>query len=338
MKVLVTGVAGFIGFHVAQAFAQRGAEVLGIDNMDPAYDLGLKRARLSILSEVGGCRIQLLDIATDPGGLIDVMHTEAPDTVIHLAARAGVRDSIEHPSPFVQSNIVGFFNVLEACRASTSPHLIYASSSSVYGANTSVPFSVDHSVEHPRSLYAATKKSNELMAHSYSHLYNLPTTALRFFTVYGPWDRPNMALSIFSKAILSGEPIDVFNHGKMARDYTYISDVVESIYRLAREPARPDPTWSSDDPSSATGNCPYRVLNIGCGEPIRLLTVIEHLEEHLGKKANLKFLPMQRADVQNTHSETDDLARAIQYRPQVRFGEGIARFVEWYRSYYATQT
>lgn len=331
--ILVTGAAGFIGFHVARALLDRGAPVIGVDNLNAYYDPALKEARLAQLEGRPGFSFHRLDLAFRDATARLFAETR-PEVVIHLAAQAGVRHSIDHPEDYVDANLVGFGNILEGCRRSGVRHLAYASSSSVYGANTLLPFSIHHNVDHPVSLYAATKKANELMAHCYSHLYRLPTTGLRFFTVYGPWGRPDMALFKFTRAILAGEPIEVYNEGRMRRDFTYIDDVVEGVVRVAAKPATPDPGWSGRTPDPGTSNAPYRLYNIGNSEPVDLLTMIALLERALGREAQKTWLPLQPGDVPETAADVEDLARDVGYRPSTPLEEGIARFVAWYRDYY----
>jgi UDP-glucuronate 4-epimerase len=334
MNILVTGAAGFIGSHVSQALLARGDTVVGLDNLNDYYDVSLKQARLDRLSASEGFTFV-------KGGLEDAARVKAVfsgrpfDRVIHLAAQAGVRYSLTHPEAYVQANLVGFMNILEACRHAETPHLAYASSSSVYGLNAHQPFSVHDNVDHPISLYAATKKSNELMAHAYSHLYSLPTTGLRFFTVYGPWGRPDMALFLFTKAILAGQPIDVFNHGKMQRDFTYIDDIVQGVVRTADSIAVPNPEWDGKQPDPGTSPAPYRVYNIGNHTPVELDYFISQIEEALGKKAIRNYLPMQPGDVPSTCADVEDLERAVGFKPDTPLETGIARFIEWYRSYYS---
>lgn len=332
-KFLVTGAAGFIGFHVSQVLAARGDEVVGLDNLNDYYDLRLKHDRLQQLENRPGFRFEKLDLV-DRHAIASLFAAEQFTQVIHLAAQAGVRYSLTHPHTYVESNVVGFLNILEGCRHGAIQHLVYASSSSVYGANTQMPFSVHHNVDHPVSLYAATKKANELIAHTYSHLYNLPTTGLRFFTVYGPWGRPDMALFIFTKAILEGRPIDVFNHGRMRRDFTYIDDIVEGIIRVADRTARPNSEWSSDTPDPASSSAPFKVYNIGNSQPVELMSLIDSLERALGLAAKKNYLPMQPGDVPATFADVDDLTRDVGFKPATSIEEGIDRFVRWYRSYY----
>ncbi len=330
---LVTGAAGFIGFHVSKQLLARGENVVGLDNVNDYYDVTLKQARLAQLEKQARFEFQKLDLS-DREGMTRLFEEHAFETVIHLAAQAGVRYSLEHPHAYVDSNLTGFVNILEGCRHHGVKHLAYASSSSVYGANTKMPFSVHHNVDHPLSLYAATKKANELIAHSYSHLYGLPTTGLRFFTVYGPWGRPDMAMFIFTKAILAGKPIDVYNRGQMQRDFTYIDDIVEGVIRVADRVPQPNPDWSGDHPDPATSQAPYRIYNIGNNKPVELLYVIELLENCLGKKAEKNLLPMQPGDVLATYADIDALAEDVGFRPNTSIEEGIARFVDWYREYH----
>jgi UDP-glucuronate 4-epimerase len=332
-RFLVTGAAGFIGFHLSRRLLQRGDEVFGIDNLNDYYEVRLKEARREILLKSSRFRFEQVDISTG-APLMEAVKTYRPDVVVNLAAQAGVRYSLENPNTYLQSNIVGFGNILEACRHFDVKHLVYASSSSVYGSNGSMPFSTHDNVDHPLSLYAASKKSNELMAHTYSHLYGLPTTGLRFFTVYGPWGRPDMALFLFTKAILGGEPINVFNNGQMRRDFTYIDDIVEGLVRVCDRPAPPNRSWSPTSPDPASSSAPYRVYNIGNGQPVDLMKFIELLEQELGRKAILTFLPMQPGDVQATAADIDDLSTDFGFRPSVSVDKGIPRFVEWYLEYY----
>ena len=333
MNVLVTGAAGFIGFHVARALLARGDTVVGFDNVNDYYDVGLKESRLALLRAGGGFTFLKGDVA-DAGAVGEAFGGKGFDRVIHLAAQAGVRYSLTNPGAYVQSNLVGFLNVLEACRHARTPHLAYASSSSVYGLNATQPFSVHDNVDHPVSLYAATKKANELMAHTYSHLYGLPTTGLRFFTVYGPWGRPDMALFKFTKAILAGEPIDVYNHGKMRRDFTYIDDIVQGVVRTADHVAEPNAGWDAGEPDPGTSPAPYRVYNIGNHTPVELDRFIEIIEETLGKKAERNYLPMQPGDVPATCADVEDLRRDVGFAPATPLETGIKRFLEWYLDYY----
>lgn len=333
MKVLVTGAAGFIGFHVAQRLLARGDEVVGIDNLNDYYEVSLKESRLALLEPQEGFRFQKLDL-DDRQGMEDLFADEQFDRVVNLAAQAGVRYSIENPHSYVQSNIVGFLNILEGCRHTNVEHLVYASSSSVYGANETMPFSVHDNVDHPLSLYAASKKANELMAHTYSNLYQLPTTGLRFFTVYGPWGRPDMALFLFTRAILEGKPIKVFNYGKHRRDFTYIDDITEGVIRTLDNVAMPNPDWSGTEPDPGTSRAPWRVYNIGNSKPVNLMDYILALENSLGKTAEKEFLPMQPGDVPDTYADVEQLKLDVGYQPSTPVEEGIAKFVEWYREYY----
>ncbi|MGH1591157.1 NAD-dependent epimerase [Methylobacterium phyllosphaerae] len=331
--VLITGVAGFIGNQLALRLLETGHQVVGLDNVNTYYDVRLKEARLHRLAGFEGHSFVRLDLA-DRAGLDALFREHGFRTVIHLAAQAGVRHSLTDPHAYVASNLAGFLNILEACRHGGVEHLLYASSSSVYGGVTAMPFSVHQNVDHPLSLYAATKKANELMAHSYSHLYGLPTTGLRFFTVYGPWGRPDMAVSLFTRAILAGEPIRVFNEGRMLRDFTYIDDIVAGIQALAGRPATPDPAWSGAAPDPGTSSAPYRIYNIGNTEPAALLDMIALLEAALGRRAEKILLPMQPGDVPATCADIDDLVRDVGFRPSTPLRTGIDRFVAWYRSYH----
>jgi UDP-glucuronate 4-epimerase len=333
MRTLVTGSAGFIGFHVAKRLLDEGREVFSVDNLNDYYDQTLKQNRLAQLLDRPGFHFLKLDLA-DRERTAELFRSVRPQRVIHLAAQAGVRYSLTNPHAYVDSNLVAFTNVLEGCRHHTVEHLTYASSSSVYGANTRMPFSVHDNVDHPVSLYAATKKANELMAHCYSHLHGLPTTGLRFFTVYGPWGRPDMALFLFTKALLSGEPIQVFNEGRMKRDFTYVDDIVEGILRVSDRVATPDSLWNSDRPDAGTSQAPYRIYNIGNHNPIELLRLIEVLEDCLGKKANKLLLPMQPGDVPATFADVNDLIRDVGFQPSTSIEEGVRRFVDWYLDYY----
>ncbi len=333
MKVLVTGAAGFIGSQTAIALLDRGDQVVGLDNMSDYYDVTLKQARLKRLEGRNGFAFVKCDLA-DQAAMKALFEQEKFDRVINLAAQAGVRYSLENPHSYVDSNVVGFLNVLEGCRHNGVEHLVYASSSSVYGANTQMPFSVHHTVDHPLSLYAATKKSDELMAHTYAHLYGLPVTGLRFFTVYGPWGRPDMSLFLFTKKILAGEPIDVFNHGNHARDFTYIDDIVEGVVRTLDRVAEPDPAWNSDEPDPGTSTAPYRLYNIGNNSPVELMHFIETLETALGREAKKNFLPLQPGDVPKTYANIDALRDAVGFTPATSIEDGIAAFVAWYRDYY----
>jgi len=333
VRYLVTGTAGFIGYHVAERLLARGDEVTGLDNVNDYYDVRLKHARMARLDGKRGYDFIKLDVS-DREGMEKAFARYKPDVVIHLAAQAGVRYSLTNPHAYVQSNLAGFMNILEGCRHQRVRHLVYASSSSVYGGNTRQPFSIHDNIDHPVSLYAASKKANELMAHTYSHLYDLPTTGLRFFTVYGPWGRPDMAMFLFTKAILEGKPIDVFNHGKMQRDFTYIDDIVEGIVRTADHLATPNPAYSSDAPDPGTSSAPYRVYNIGNDNPIELMDMIAVLERVLGRTAEKRMLPLQPGDVPATWADVADLTRDVGFKPATPIEEGIRRFVTWYREYY----
>lgn len=332
-KILVTGAAGFIGFHLSRRLLERGDEVVGLDSINDYYDVNLKLARLRQISMNPAFKPVRIDLS-DRDGMKRLFSDEKFDAVVNLAAQPGVRYSLVNPYAYVESNISGFLNVLEGCRHNEVKHLVFASSSSVYGANTKMPFSVHHNVDHPVSLYAATKKANELMAHTYSSLYKIPCTGLRFFTVYGPWGRPDMAPMLFTKAIIEGRPIDVFNFGKMKRDFTYIDDIVEGVVRVIDRVPVPDPSWTGDAPDSATSYAPYRIYNIGNNNTVELMRFIEVLEECLGKKAEKNFLPMQAGDVPATYADVDDLTRDVGFRPSTSIEDGLKRFVDWYRSYY----
>ncbi|MCH8006271.1 MAG: NAD-dependent epimerase [Planctomycetes bacterium] len=332
-KYLVTGAAGFIGYHLCEALLRRGDEVVGLDNLNDYYSVQLKRDRLAQLADQSRFSFHRIDLADREA--IDALFQEHRfPVVLNMAAQAGVRYSLSNPHAYIQSNLVGFLNILEACRHTDVGHLVYASSSSVYGANTRMPFSVHDNVDHPISVYAASKKSNELIAHSYSHLYRLPTTGLRFFTVYGPWGRPDMAIYLFTEAILTGRPIDVYNHGTMKRDFTYIDDVVEGVVRTADRPAEANPNWSGDEPDPGTSSAPYRLYNIGNNQPVELMNLIEILEKCLGTKAKKNLLPIQPGDVPETYANVDDLARDVGFQPSCTIEEGVARFVAWYRQYH----
>ena len=333
MRVLVTGAAGFIGFHTARALLARGDEVVGLDNLNPYYDPKLKTDRLAVLEPHANFHFRELDIA-DRGATQRLFDGEGFQRIVHLAAQAGVRHSIENPHVYVQSNVTGFLHMLEGCRQQKVEHLVYASTSSVYGANTRMPFSERQNVDHPLTLYAATKKANELMAHSYSSLYRLPTTGLRFFTVYGPWGRPDMSLFLFTRKILAGEPIDVFNAGHHQRDFTYVDDIVNGVIAALDHTAMPDPAWNSAAPDPSASSAPYRIYNIGNQRPIPLLRYIEVLEQCLGRKAQKNFVPLQPGDVPDTWADVEALARDVGYRPSTQIEEGVARFVEWYLGYY----
>ena len=335
MKVLVTGAAGFIGMHTAIRLLERGDEVVGLDNMNAYYDPALKAARRERLEERPGFTF-VHGSLEDRVAMQELFATHRPDRVVNLAAQAGVRYSIEDPHAYVDANLVGFVNVLEGCRAVGVDHLVYASSSSVYGSNTRLPFSVVDAVDHPVSLYAATKKANELMAHTYSHLFGLPTTGLRFFTVYGPWGRPDMALFLFTKAILAGEPVRIFNHGRMRRDFTYIDDIVEGVVRVLDRPAAPDPSFDPDDPDPSTSTAPYRIFNIGNDQPTELLRYVDVLEDALGVRALRQFEDIQPGDVPATWADVDALREAVGFAPATPVEEGVRRFVAWYREFYRT--
>ena len=332
-KVLVTGAAGFIGFHLARRLLKDGYQVAGADNMNPYYEVTLKEARLEALKKESNFTFFKLDLS-DRKALEDIFSGTGFDVVVNLAAQAGVRYSIENPYAYVDSNLVGFVNLLECCRHHEVKHLVFASSSSVYGANTKMPFSVHHNVDHPVSLYAATKKANELMAHTYSHLYRLPCTGLRFFTVYGPWGRPDMALFLFTRAILEGKPIKVFNHGKMQRDFTYIDDIVEGVVRVMGRLPEANPDWNGDAPDPGTSSAPYKLYNIGNHNPVELIKFIEVIEEVLGKKANKEFMELQPGDVVATYADVDDLMQDVGFKPATPIEVGVKRFVEWFKDFY----
>lgn len=334
--ILVTGAAGFIGFHIARRLLGEGSAVIGVDNLNSYYDPRLKEARKAVLEQFPGFRFVRLDIA-DRAATAALFDEVRPRHVVHMAAQAGVRYSITHPHTYVESNITGFLNILEGCRHVTVEHLLYASSSSVYGANTSLPFSIRQNVDHPISLYAATKKANELMAHTYSHLYRLPTTGLRFFTVYGPWGRPDMAVFRFTDALFAGQTIDLYNNGEMWRDFTYIDDVTEAVTRLIRQPAIPDPGWDGDAPDPATSRAPFRVYNIGNHQPVQVLHLVRTLERLTERTAHTRLLPIQAGDLLSTYAETDDLTAATDFRPRTSIEEGLARFVAWYRDIYVPE-
>lgn len=333
MQVFLTGAAGFIGFHLAKRLLAENVQVFGIDNLNAYYDPKLKKDRLDILNAIPGFEFRKLDLV-DAEGMSGVFKEHEFDAVIHLAAQAGVRYSLENPRAYIDANIVGFMNILEGCRMSRMPHLVYASSSSVYGGNTKMPFSVHDNVDHPVSLYAATKKANELMAHTYADLYGIPCTGLRFFTVYGPWGRPDMALFKFTKAIFEGSTIDIYNHGNMQRDFTYIDDIVEGLVRIMRVIPEPDRNWNGARPDPGTSFAPYRVYNIGGSHPVQLMDFITALEDAIGRKADKNMMPLQKGDVVATCADADDLEKAVGFRPQVPVSVGIRRFVDWYRSYY----
>ena len=333
MKVLVTGAAGFIGFHTSKRLLDSGYDVVGLDNINDYYDVNLKKSRLNILQDSN--RFAFYNISLeDFESVAQLFKKEAPQRVIHLAAQAGVRYSIEHPEIYIQSNIIGTFHILECCRYNQVEHLVYASTSSVYGLNTKYPFSVSDNVSHPVSLYGATKISNELMAHSYSHLYKLPTTGLRFFTVYGPWGRPDMALFLFTKAILASEPINLYNQGEMERDFTYIDDIVEGVSRIVKKIPESDSGWSGGIPNPGSSSAPYRLYNIGSNNPIHLMDYVREIEINLGIKAELNMMPMQDGDVPKSHADVNDLIRDFEYTPKWSIAEGIKKFVQWYIDYY----
>jgi UDP-glucuronate 4-epimerase len=334
VKILVTGAAGFIGFHTAQKLLARGDEVVGLDNLNEYYDVRIKLARLAILERSPNFRFVKLDLA-DREGMAALFAAEKFHRVINLAAQAGVRYSIQNPLAYVDSNVVGFANILEGCRHNGVEHLVYASTSSVYGANTKMPFSVHQNVDHPLSFYAATKKANELMAHTYAHLYSLPVTGLRFFTVYGPWGRPDMALFLFTRNILEGKPIDVFNYGHHRRDFTFVDDIAEGVVRACDRVATPNHAWDSDAPDPGTARAPYRLYNIGNNQPVELMHYIEVLEQCLGKKAQMNLLPLQQGDVPDTWADIEDLQRDVGYTPATPVEVGVKQFVDWYLAYYA---
>jgi UDP-glucuronate 4-epimerase len=336
MKILVTGAAGFIGSHVAQRLLGRGDEVVGLDNLNQYYDVTLKQARLARLTASANFRFVKLDL-TDTKGMAALFAGERFERVVHLAAQAGVRYSLEDPHAYVHSNVTGTLSVLEGCRHNGVGHLVYASTSSVYGANTNMPFSVHNIADHPLSLYASTKRANELMAHNYSALFGMPTTGLRFFTVYGPWGRPDMALFLFTRNILEGQPIDVFNHGHHRRDFTYVDDIAEGVVRALDRPASPDPKWNSAAPDPASSFAPFRLYNIGNNRPVQLMRYIELIEECLGKKAQKNFLPLQPGDVPETCADIDDLVRDVGYRPATPVEVGVKNFVDWFCGYYGYQ-
>lgn len=333
MKILVTGAAGFIGFYVTQRLCQAGHDVVGLDNLNDYYDPKLKFARLEQLKQNPSFTFVQMDLADD-NAISQLFKEQKFQRVIHLAAQAGVRYSIDNPLVYGQSNLIGHLNILEGCRNTDVEHLVYASSSSVYGLNNKTPFSTNDSVDHPVSLYAATKKSNELMSHSYAHLYQLPTTGLRFFTVYGPWGRPDMALFKFTKAILEGKPIEVYNHGDMFRDFTYIDDIVEGIIRIQDVIPKSDKTWTVESGNTSTSSAPYQIFNIGNGRPVKLLDFVQALEQSLAKKANINFLPMQPGDVYQTYADVEDLFEKVEFKPNTELSEGVDKFVHWYNSFY----
>ncbi len=333
MRVLITGAAGFIGFHTSLALLARGDDVLGVDNLNPYYDVGLKKGRLAALQGTKGFRFIKADIA-DRATIAELFARENFDRVVHLAAQAGVRYSLENPHAYIDANIQGFLNILEGARQTQVMHTVFASSSSVYGANTNMPFSAHQNVDHPLSLYAATKKANELMAHTYAHLYGLPMTGLRFFTVYGPWGRPDMSMFIFTQKILKGEPIDVFNNGEHTRDFTFIDDIVEGVVRTLDKVAEPNPAWSGDHPDPATSKAPYRLYNIGNNNPVKLMYFISCIEKACGREAVKRYLPMQPGDVPTTYADVEALSEAVGFKPRTPIETGVQRFVNWYRGYY----
>ncbi len=333
MKILVTGAAGFIGYHVAQRLLNEGHEVVSIDNLSEYYDVSLKHARLNRLAHHINFVFEKIDIA-DRAAVPKIFARHHFDRVIHLAAQAGVRYSIENPDAYIDSNIVGFQNILEACRQNKIEHLVYASSSSVYGSNTKMPLATSDAVDHPISLYAATKRANELMAHTYSHLFNLPTTGLRFFTVYGPWGRPDMALFKFTEKILAGEPIDVYNNGEMIRDWTFVDDIVTGVIESTMQIPQKNPSWNPEVPNPSASSAPFKIYNLGGGTPVKLSVFIEALEAALGKKAVINYMPMQPGDVSATHADTTDLQRELGYKPEISVQDGIGRFVAWYKDFY----
>lgn len=337
MTTLVTGAAGFIGAAFSLRLLERGDDVVGIDDLNAYYDVELKKARLARLEACAGFRFEKRDIA-DRAAVAELFERHRFERVMHLAAQAGVRYSLERPEAYIDSNLVGFGNILEGCRHASTRHLVFASSSSVYGANTRLPFSEQDNVDHPISLYAASKKANELMAHTYAHLYGLPATGLRFFTVYGPWGRPDMALFKFTRGILNDDPIPVYNKGQMTRDFTYIDDIVEGLIRVLDKPAIPNPRWSGDNPDPATSSAPYRIYNIGNNRPVELMRYVEILEECLGKKAKLELLPMQDGDVPATSADVSALETGFGYRPKVTVEKGVSNFVAWYKDYYGLST
>ncbi|TWT03632.1 NAD-dependent epimerase [Planomicrobium sp. CPCC 101079] len=335
MKILITGAAGFIGSHLSRKLLAQNHSIVGIDNLNSYYSVALKESRLKMLEHENFKFYE--ESLENREAITEIFEQEKPEVVVNLAAQAGVRYSLENPHAYIESNIVGFINILEACRHNQIQQLIYASSSSVYGANTSLPFSVHDNIDHPLSLYAATKKANELMAHTYSSLYNIPTTGLRFFTVYGPWGRPDMALFMFTKNIIEGKPINVFNNGEMMRDFTYVDDIVESIARLVEKPAEPNPDWSGKNPDPGTSYAPYKIYNIGNNNPVNLMDFIEAIEEKVGKKAIKNFMPLQAGDVPATYADVADLYRDIDFQPQTSIKDGVSKFVDWYVEYYGVK-
>lgn len=342
MKVLVTGAAGFIGFHVSKKLLERGDDVVGFDNVNDYYDPALKQARVDMLIKTAEQNTGRFDFIranlADKSSVDECFHQHQFDRVIHLAAQAGVRYSIENPMSYVESNIIGFTNIIEACRYANTPHLTYASTSSVYGANTTMPFSEQQGVDHPIQFYAATKRANELMAHSYSHLFRLPTTGLRFFTVYGPWGRPDMALFKFTKNIIEGRSIPVFNYGNHTRDFTFVEDIAEGVIRSSDQIAQPNSSWDSDNPDSATSNAPFRIFNIGNNSPVKLIEYIRAIEKAVGKEAILDLLPLQPGDVPDTFADSSALEKTVGYKPSVSVEDGVKQFVDWYQEFYKTNT
>ena len=334
---MITGAAGFIGFHLTRRLSAMGYQVVGLDNLNDYYDVQLKKDRLALLQEIDDFVFSKLELEDKEG--VDALFAEHEFTyVVNLAAQAGVRYSLENPYAYINANVTGFLNILEACRYHPVKHLVYASSSSVYGANTRMPFSTHHTIDHPVSLYAATKKSNELMAHTYAHLFKVPSTGLRFFTVYGPYGRPDMALFLFTKAIIEGEPIKVFNNGEMRRDFTYVDDIVEGVARLLPHVAAPHPDWDGDNPDTASSYAPYRIYNIGNNSPVKLLDFVEAIEESLGMEAKKDFMPLQDGDVPATYADVEDLMEAVNFRPSTDLKEGVQQFVDWYKDYYQVKT
>ncbi len=336
MKILVTGAAGFIGFHTAKRLLGMGHEVVGLDNMNKYYSVELKKSRLKLLKEFSDFTFYKDDLS-DQAAVAKLFNKEKPQRVIHLGAQAGVRYSLQAPHTYIQSNVVGTLNILEGCRHHQVEHLVFASTSSVYGLNKKYPFSVQDGANHPVSLYAATKKDNEMMAHSYAHLFNLPVTGLRFFTVYGPWGRPDMALFLFTKNILEDKPIDVFNHGNMIRDFTYIDDIVEGVIRVVQKVAEPDPEWDETAPNPCTSSAPFRLYNIGSNSPVKLMDFIREIEKNLGVKAQLNMMPFQLGDFHKSHADVSGLIEDFGYRPKFNIHEGVKRFVEWFTSYYSVK-
>ena len=333
MKILVTGAAGFIGYHTSKRLLEEGHEIIGLDNVNDYYSVELKNSRLDLLNKFKKFKLYRDDLA-DNQAVASLFKKEQPQRVIHLGAQAGVRYSLDHPHAYIQSNVIGTLNILEGCRHNKVEHLVYASTSSVYGLNTKYPFSVDDCVNHPVSLYGATKKDNELMAHSYAHLFQLPVTGLRFFTVYGPWGRPDMALFIFTKNILEGKPIDVFNRGDMVRDFTYVDDIVEGVVRVVMKVAEPDPNWDGTKPGPASSPAPYSLYNIGSNSPVQLMDFIKEIEKNLGMKAELNLMPFQPGDFHKSHADVSGLIKDFDYKPKFNVEMGVKNFVEWYRSYY----